>query len=296
LPYHIESDAQGWPALVAQKLNCEHENFAKPAADNFYIYSSYQYALPNIKQNDIVVVGWSHPSRKSFVLDRSNPLHVNSLEYSVLYETDIEFIRSKNQLNDTLEKWKKLSPVPRNKPFYDTWYRDYYSDTEQKFNLVAYHGSVDSTCPGLYVPFFFSEESISNTDIVPQAGTMLEFITKHSCFISPQDSHLSSTGHQLWADNIFNYASQHRKKSIFPVIELIDRYTIAKLKFSKTQANLDEIEFYNEQLKYYNLNLVSQELDELYQTHSTIWSLEAELKSGQESKLSLEELGKSSFY
>jgi hypothetical protein len=76
------------------------------------------------------------------------------------------------------------------------------------------------------------------------------------------------------------------------VIELIDRYTIAKLKFSKTQANLDEIEFYNEQLKYYNLNLVSQELDELYQTHSTIWSLEAELKSGQESKLSLEELGK----
>ena len=31
---------------------------------------------------------------------------------------------------------------------------------------------------------------------------------------------------------------------IFPVIELVDRYSIAKLKFDKTGANAAELEFY----------------------------------------------------
>lgn len=80
--------------------------------------------------------------------------------------------------------------------------------------------------------------------------------------------------------------------SIFPVIELVDRYAIARLKYNKTQANQLEIEFYDRQLKSYDLSLVKDELDQLYVIHSKIWELESLLKSGRESELSLEEIGR----
>lgn len=82
---------------------------------------------------------------------------------------------------------------------------------------------------------------------------------------------------------------------IFPVIELVDRYAIAKLKSDKTDgANLAELDFYQKQLAAsdYNLAPIQQDLDHLYGIHRKIWSLEAELKSGREAELSLEELGR----
>jgi hypothetical protein len=292
LPFNIDPE-YGWANLLAKRLNCEVENLAMSAADNFYIYSVYRHTLPRISQNDIVIVGWSHPSRKTFILDRSNPAHVDSLKHSILYNnTGIEFIRSNNQVSDTLEKWLNLSPMPRNKPFYDTWYRDYYSDTEQKTSLTAYHGAVDSTCPGFYFSFFFSKESISGLDLHSNVGTIIDFIAENNCSLSQEDAHPNIGGHQLWADRMFDYIQTNRKKSIFPVIELIDRYAIAKLKFSKSVGNLEEVEFYNDQLKCYNLDLVNDMIDKLYQIHSNIWALEAELKSGRESSLDLSEIGK----
>ena len=56
----------------------------------------------------------------------------------------------------------------------------------------------------------------------------------------------------------------------FPVVELVDRFVIAHLKFDRTQANQEELDWYTNQ----------------------IWELESELKSGTEHKLSLEEIGR----
>lgn len=80
--------------------------------------------------------------------------------------------------------------------------------------------------------------------------------------------------------------------SFFPVIELVDRYCIAKLKFNKTSANLAELKFYTQQLEKYDLSLINQSLDELYTIHQSIWDLESALKSGQEQSLPLEEIGR----
>lgn len=79
---------------------------------------------------------------------------------------------------------------------------------------------------------------------------------------------------------------------IFPIIELVDRYTIAKLKFAKTSANGEELSFYTEQLKSYNLSLVQDSIDQLYLIHSQIWELEYLLKTGREEELPLEEIGR----
>ena len=81
---------------------------------------------------------------------------------------------------------------------------------------------------------------------------------------------------------------------IFPVIELVDRYVIAKLKNIKTNgANQTEYDFYHKQfvLGEYDLDLIKEEIQKLFDIHSGIWMLEAELKSGREAELSLEELG-----
>jgi hypothetical protein len=80
--------------------------------------------------------------------------------------------------------------------------------------------------------------------------------------------------------------------SFFPVIELVDRYSIAQLKFDKTQANKSELEFYINQLSKFDLSLIKLELDNLYNIHKQIWSLESQLKMGLEHELPMDEIGR----
>lgn len=80
--------------------------------------------------------------------------------------------------------------------------------------------------------------------------------------------------------------------NFFPIIELVDRYVIAKLKFAKTKANQAELDFYTQQLAQQDISKINDQLDELFIIHQTIWGLEAELKAGMEDALSLEEIGR----
>ena len=80
--------------------------------------------------------------------------------------------------------------------------------------------------------------------------------------------------------------------SFFPVIELVDRYAIAFLKYNKTKANKEELDFYVARLQEYNTSTIVEELQELYEIHAQIWDLESQLKSGKENELPLEEIGR----
>jgi hypothetical protein len=64
----------------------------------------------------------------------------------------------------------------------------------------------------------------------------------------------------------------------FPIIELVDRYCIAKLKFAKLGNNKEELDFYTEQLHDINFELIKDELDQLYQVHAEVWDLEDDFK------------------
>jgi|LakMenEpi03Aug12_release.lakeMendotaPanAssembly.Ray.scaffolds.fasta_scaffold1030926_2 hypothetical protein len=78
----------------------------------------------------------------------------------------------------------------------------------------------------------------------------------------------------------------------FPVIELFDRLAIAEVKWIRTHSNQEELDWYRDQTAQFDLSLVKTYLDELKDIHDTIWSLEAQLKSGCEAELSLEEIGR----
>ena len=80
--------------------------------------------------------------------------------------------------------------------------------------------------------------------------------------------------------------------TFFPIIELVDRYSIACLKYNKTQANKEELDFYKQQLAKHDITLISEEIDDLYIIHKQIWELESQLKSGKEHELPLEEIGR----
>lgn len=79
----------------------------------------------------------------------------------------------------------------------------------------------------------------------------------------------------------------------FPVIELVDRYCIAKLKFAKIGNNKEELDFYTDQLHDIDFALISEELDRLYEVHARVWELEDDFKKYRVEKMyDLAEVGR----
>jgi len=77
----------------------------------------------------------------------------------------------------------------------------------------------------------------------------------------------------------------------FPIIELIDRLAIARLKFEITKENKLELDYYELQANKFDLSVVAEELNALTEVHREIWNLEYLLKTGCEDQLSLAEIG-----
>lgn len=78
----------------------------------------------------------------------------------------------------------------------------------------------------------------------------------------------------------------------FPIIELLDRLAIARIKHQRIGNNQVELDFYQTQAEHLDLSLVQVDLLNLEQIHNEIWELEKELKTGRESELPLEEIGR----
>jgi hypothetical protein len=79
---------------------------------------------------------------------------------------------------------------------------------------------------------------------------------------------------------------------VFPIIELVDRLSIAEVKFQRTGANKEELAWYQNQALQLNIQEIVNEYEDLKQIHNKIWDLESELKTGRESDLGLEEIGR----
>lgn len=83
----------------------------------------------------------------------------------------------------------------------------------------------------------------------------------------------------------------------FPVIELVDRYCIAKLKYNKIGTNKEEYDFYLDQIKELPLDLIAIQLERLYEVHRQVWEVEDEFKKKKvDTKYELEEIGRRALY
>lgn len=78
----------------------------------------------------------------------------------------------------------------------------------------------------------------------------------------------------------------------FPIIEIVDRYAIAVVKNGKTNgANKEELDFYADQMRLANINLLQPLVTELINHHRYVWSLEDDFKKGRIDALSLDKIG-----
>ena len=79
----------------------------------------------------------------------------------------------------------------------------------------------------------------------------------------------------------------------FPVMELVDRYTIAQVKHDRTGgANQAELEFYEHQMLHIDKTLIWQELQAFKILHDKIWSLEDDFKKCRIDGTDLAEVGR----
>ena len=79
----------------------------------------------------------------------------------------------------------------------------------------------------------------------------------------------------------------------FPIIELVDRYSIAKVKYEKTSgANAAELEFYENQMQSVDKILIWDELNALKILHDKIWNLEDDFKKCRIDGTDLAEVGR----
>ena len=78
----------------------------------------------------------------------------------------------------------------------------------------------------------------------------------------------------------------------FPVIELVDRYTIAVVKHKNTAgANQAELDFYHNQMLELDLDRIYREVNALIKLHFKIWSMEDDFKKCRLAGVDLAEIG-----
>lgn len=79
----------------------------------------------------------------------------------------------------------------------------------------------------------------------------------------------------------------------FPITELVDRYTIAQVKYDRTGgANQEELDFYETQMSLLNKLEIREELIALKILHNKIWDLEDDFKKCRIDGTDLAEIGR----
>ena len=79
----------------------------------------------------------------------------------------------------------------------------------------------------------------------------------------------------------------------FPVVELVDRYTIARVKYQRLGGvNAAELDFYSQQITKLNLSAQDSDLLELERIHNQIWDMEDDFKRYQVDRMDLSEVGR----
>ena len=203
-PWRLPSSEQCWTNILAESINHKLHLRSEEGCDNTFIYHKFISDLDAHSPDDLVVIAWSHPNRKTFVFDENNPLHQEqAAKGALVYQGDPIWFRSNNkQATSGVTDWLTLLPKPRGNQFFDTWFSNYHSEHEQRLNFGAYQDSTKIRSKCRMYQFYFSLESISGMDINCSAITYLEFVLKNKVWIEKDDLHCNAQGHQLLASQI----------------------------------------------------------------------------------------------
>jgi len=83
-----------------------------------------------------------------------------------------------------------------------------------------------------------------------------------------------------------------------PLPEVVDRYTIARLKIERLDSSQIDVDAMKEEIEYYKggIDFANKELskfaDELYTVNGRIWDTEASIRKGLDDELGYDEIGR----
>jgi hypothetical protein len=207
LPYGLDDPNAGWDSHLAQKLQATPINLARAGADNLFIFASILDNFKDIGDNDTVIVGWSHPSRKTFVIE--DDVSQELAEQSEYFQASgKKFYRNKartlDDFNSTFKKLFSMKPKNSGIAYYDKWFSDYYSEHEQKLNFQSYLMAIDKLLIDfVYIPFYFSKNSVDGIFRVPEHLCQVDFVYANRLVISDLDAHMNEEGHKMWAEKMY---------------------------------------------------------------------------------------------
>jgi hypothetical protein len=166
--------------------------------------------------DDMLIMAWSHYSRKCFVYDNNNAEQNKVYDQGLRYYTGSKtFIRNVNVTNpgSTMSRWLSMKPKDTGRSYYDNWFQNYYSEYEQKCNFQSYLDSVNFSRPCKYLPLFFSKESVQDLETRSGSNTeyLADYIFEHDLSIGTTDAHLSENGHVTLANHVFDLIDQSHR-------------------------------------------------------------------------------------
>ena len=87
------------------------------------------------------------------------------------------------------------------------------------------------------------------------------------------------------------------KQIITPLPEVVDRYTIARLKLERLDETQIDVESMKEEIEYYKSGIdfenekLSELTNELYVVNGRIWDTESSIRMGLDKQMTLDEVG-----
>jgi lysophospholipase L1-like esterase len=215
--YNLAPGEMYWGDVLSQSLKFDLIiNLARPAVDNFFIYQAILQECQKIAKDDVVIVGWSHPNRKTFLLDRNSNDHLNLIPNSFVYESHgREFFKFDGTARgNAISTALKLSPRDSGFEFFDNWFKHYYNEFEQKTQFQSFIDSINLRLPNT-IHFFFSKESVTDIQISdPDPFCVLDFAMENKLYISKDDYHLNVQGHKQLANAMLNKINLMEKPNV----------------------------------------------------------------------------------
>lgn len=174
-----------WPEVIAEKLEYELKNLAIAACDNYTIFETICSVSNQIKENDVIIIGWTHPVRFRLVAETDNKNWtyilstfdkkvLNKFENKISENTLIEILcnRQSKEYSNEVDNWTKLI----NKAFTNNKVI-HWSEfiTSQNIEMIINCERISFETKGLIEDYHFSEKgNYDLAQIIMNSGKLLK--------------------------------------------------------------------------------------------------------------------------